>query len=68
MRKKKKFLVHGSRSYQSPEYPTETHNDYRENLLSSGSLNQIKIKSFIDLTAHKKLAICDLGIQGVYQQ
>lgn len=52
--KKKEILVHGSGSYQSPEHPTETHNGYRENLLSSGSLNQIKIRSFMDLlTAHK---------------
>lgn len=54
MRKEKKILVHGSRSYQIPEHPTEIHNGYWENLLSSGGLNQIKIRSFIDLlTAHK---------------
>lgn len=54
MRKKKKFLVHGIRSYESPEHPTEIHNGYWENLLSSGGLNQINIRSFVDLLrAHK---------------
>lgn len=40
--------------HQSPEHPSEIYDCYRENRLSLGGLNQIKIKWFIDLlTAHK---------------
>lgn len=50
----RKSFVDRSSSYQSPEHPTAIYGWYGENLLSSGGLNQIKIKWLIDLlTAHK---------------